>query len=760
MLFEWFLIGCLAIQTTRTESWPDGSPRAEYEVERDAEGLEQKHGRFRSFHAGGGLESEGRFEHGKQNGPWSFRHADGTLAAKGSFADGLESGPWETFHANGKPASKGGYVRGARDGRWTFWSAEGAKDLAASGIHKLEVYRSKEDGRHYRGYFVDNLRQGPWTSHWPDKSVQLEGSFAGGKRDGAWTFRHPDGVASSLLFTGRYVGGAWDGTSAVPEPPPFDPARFPALEPSPLGWPADREGLTAALQLALRDRTLSQELATRLSVAGLPALPVVLELVRRLDPESAEDRRALGFLETTVLRHLCAGHALSRHGIGGPPDAPAARELVRAWLSLWLLTRHDLAFWQVDVPGPARGAGLRDVLQDPPIFELDRRHASAEVVERPGSEAAGALRPAYRFRFGRAKEERYRYAPPGTEESIARALRWLVAHQSPDGRWSIDGFAKECGKLGKEPCTGPGATAHDVGASALALLAFLGDGHTPLAGAQRESVTRGLDWLVRQQASEGLVGERNTHDFLYGHAMATAALCEAAGMGAEALRAPAERALAFLLFARNPDAGWRYDVPPIGQSDTSVTGWAVQALLAARAAGFAVDDAPFVGALSWIERMSSVETGRVGYSDRGELSARMTSNQDFPRELGEAMTGVGLLLRLLLGQTPTEQPILLEHARLIASKPPAIDPQWGGDQYYWYYATLALHEYGAPFWDAWELALRKTVILEQEKRGEAEGSWAPIGPWGTAMGRVCSTALMTLALECFARYPRALEAPK
>ena len=53
------------------------------------------------------------------------------------------------------------------------------------------------------------------------------------------------------------------------------------------------------------------------------------------------------------------------------------------------------------------------------------------------------------------------------------------------------------------------------------------------------------------------------------------------------------------------------------------------------------------------------------------------------------------------------------------------------------------------------MTLRKAVIGTQEKRGDAEGSWNPVGPWGYVMGRVCSTALMTLTLECFYRTPRA-----
>src|SRR5262249_44495546 len=62
---------------------------------------------------------------------------------------------------------------------------------------------------------------------------------------------------------------------------------------------------------------------------------------------------------------------------------------------------------------------------------------------------------------------------PATAEAIDRALDWLAAHQSPDGSWDCDGFAKSCGKLGANACSGPGGANHDVGVTGLALLAFL-----------------------------------------------------------------------------------------------------------------------------------------------------------------------------------------------------------------------------------------------------------------------------------------------
>ena len=51
----------------------------------------------------------------------------------------------------------------------------------------------------------------------------------------------------------------------------------------------------------------------------------------------------------------------------------------------------------------------------------------------------------------------------------------------------------------------------------------------------------------------------------------------------------------------------------------------------------------------------------------------------------------------------------------------------------------------------------KTAIVDhQRKDGCARGSWDPVGPWGREGGRVYSTALCTMCLEVYYRYPRVI----
>ncbi len=744
-------------QETRVETWPDGSKKAEYEVVADGQGGELRQGRFRSFHAGGELESEGQFQQGKETGAWVFHHPGGALAAQGSYADGLRTGPWETFHENGEPESKGSYKRGARSGRWTFWNADGSKDLAASGLYEFQVYRSRDGQRHYRGYLVDNQRQGTWTSFWPDGAKQFEGRFEGGEREGEWLFFHPDGTPSALILSGVYSGGQWQGPPA-PRAAPASAAPLPAPEPHPLGWPEDRAELEAALDTLLQARLANEGSLAAFRRAGARALPLVLERLAATPP-SAEGRSTIGFLEEHVLRTICQGHALGRSGAQGPPDEAGASELVRSWFSLWALMRTDPSFWELRLAStpPVSGPGGRDALQDPPLLDRDpvfEAPAAKETPEKSGPRDAGAAPGAYATRFGKARNELLRGALPGTEPALDAALRWLAMHQSSSGLWDGDGFTENCGKIGPGTCEGPGTVGHDVGLTGLALLALMGDGNAPTRGEYQAQVVRGLEWLVKHQQSSGLVGEMDDHAFLYDHAIGAAALCEGLGLGAESLREPAEKAIAYVHRARNVGMAWRYAVPPVGDNDTSITGWMVSALSAAERAGLAVDPLALEGAVAWLDHATDPGTGRVGYDEPGSFSSRTPENESFPREKGEAMTASALFSRILLRQRPDATPVMRRHAEVLLKCLPVWDPEYGCDLYYWYYGTQALHQMGKPYWPAWEALLKDALLETQRENGDRKGSWDPVGPWGYACGRVGSTALAALTLEYRHRFPR------
>jgi hypothetical protein len=338
------------------------------------------------------------------------------------------------------------------------------------------------------------------------------------------------------------------------------------------------------------------------------------------------------------------------------------------------------------------------------------------------------------------------------EQSLALALTWLAAHQDEDGRWDADGFMKHDPE--EEKCDGPGHQVHDVGVTGLALLAFLAEGSAAIEGPHAETIERGVSWLVNQQAADagslaGLIGKNESHAFLYDHAIGTRALCEAYGLSKDPeWKEAAQRAVNFALGARNPYAAWRYDVPPIGDNDTSITGWMIFALVAGQNAGLEVDQDALTGALAWLDEVTDPATGRCGYDSFATLSSRTPVNDHYPRESGEAMTGIALSCRFALGHTMEQQPVMRKHADLLLRNLPLWEPKsFGCDMYYWYYGTLAMSRAEGNHWEAWQKALLEAVTGSQSQRDHEKGSWDPVGPWGYSGGRIYSTAMMTLCLQ-------------
>ena len=353
----------------------------------------------------------------------------------------------------------------------------------------------------------------------------------------------------------------------------------------------------------------------------------------------------------------------------------------------------------------------------------------------------------------------------GTEKALRAALAWLANHQHANGSWDADGFQSRCGELGNTICGGPGNATHDVGVTGLALLAFLGDGHTTSEGRYQENVRRGVAWLRRQQDPDsGLFGEDTSHDFLYDHAIATLAICESYTFGrSPLLHGVAQKAVHFIQRARNPYGAWRYDVPPTGDNDTSITGWMLFALTAAKDAGLVVDPEALTGGLAWIDEVTDPVTGRVGYDAPGTLSSRTPANEGFARDEGEAMTAVGLLCRIFLGQDRGTvvggERIVEKHVELLQTCLPVWDEEGRGcDMYYWYYGSYAMFQVGGDAWRRWEAAMREAIVKSQRQSGDERGSWDPVGPWGYSGGRMYSTALMTLCMEVTYRYGRVLGA--
>lgn len=362
--------------------------------------------------------------------------------------------------------------------------------------------------------------------------------------------------------------------------------------------------------------------------------------------------------------------------------------------------------------------------------------------------AAGSVSNVYALRNGSGRDSLV--AGQGgnseTEAAVTAALRWLADTQGRDGRWDAlqYGAGKEEMVLGQN--RGGAGRGADTGVTALALLAFMGAGHSHLQGQYRDNVRHGLDFLLRSQAPDGSIfGDATLYAQMYCHSMATFALAEAQAMSGDArLKTAVTKAVNFSVAAQNTSTGgWRYR--PGDTGDTSQLGWQVMALASAERAGIRVPDQTW----SRVERfLQSVRRG-----DHGGLASYRA---DGPAST--SMTAEALYCHLVLQQAVGTN--LIEHAAEEATTELLTTPPTAErvNLYYWYYATLALHhrqlanEKATAAWRTWNDAMIAALKQTQIASGDDAGSWNSNTLWGGYGGRVYTTAMATMCLEVYYRY--------
>jgi uncharacterized membrane protein len=415
-----------------------------------------------------------------------------------------------------------------------------------------------------------------------------------------------------------------------------------------------------------------------------------------------------------------------------------------------------------------------------------------------------------------------------SQKAVEDGLNWLARHQGDGGHWGPDCLGKEphsrCDQ--KAPCDEPGH-AYDVAHSGLALLAFQAAGHYHFNGQKySDNVTKGLDYLVQMQAPDGsIVGPKNPtpeqvtggapfeRNFMYEHAMATFALCEACAVAIAEGKEPDPRyqkaaasAVSFIEKIQHDDGGWRYSVDAHEASDCSVSGWVMLALKTAREAK--VDVSP-----QTISRM--MDFFAAHYMDDRKEVAKVPIIWDWNsqvlrtyhgtyyvdyRQLGgpiqvtsDAMTGVGMMAVEFFDHkldSPIVQwgaPYLAEKAGALTVMNPSTSPGPGGvivdksgptdvvtpiggykdvaaplgGYYAWYNCTMAMFQVGGEPWKRWNGVIRDHVVsLQVQGEGCDRGSWLSKEPWADQGGRIYSTALAVLTLEVYYRFQRVAGQPE
>ncbi len=311
---------------------------------------------------------------------------------------------------------------------------------------------------------------------------------------------------------------------------------------------------------------------------------------------------------------------------------------------------------------------------------------------------------------------------PATEQAVLRGLEWLRDNQNGDGSW---------GDANKGAMTG------------FALLCFLGHDETGESARYGVTVSKAIQWMIdRGTKSLGRMSMEPefTQPGVYEHGIATFALGEYFAMTRdERVMELLKQAMTYIIDGQGQDGGWMYGYDKT-QSDTSVSGWQIQALKGAWLSKLDIPglDRALDRAMKNLERVKG-PNGGYGYrraEDRYSL------------------TGVGIFCSLIWKGAGDQRKGI---EWLLATTEKRGGVKYLGeyaDLYAWYYHTQACLLYGGSAWQKWNAWFQDEITSAQSP----DGSWPITGGKGhkendpTKTGQIYRTTLCTLMLESFYRY--------
>jgi len=225
---------------------------------------------------------------------------------------------------------------------------------------------------------------------------------------------------------------------------------------------------------------------------------------------------------------------------------------------------------------------------------------------------------------------------------------------------------------------------------------------------------------------------------MYGHGLATIAICEAYGMTTDpALRKPAQDAINLIIAAQHEYGAWRYLPEKTPAGDLSIFGWQCMALKTGQAAGLDVPRVNIARAKSFIEGVCNKKDEGYCYVANGDSTPTMTA--------------VGVLCRQHQENWGPSHPRLRQAVDgIIKTNPP--NPS---DVYYTFHATQVMFHDGGNGWNAWNDQMR-SFILEQQERNTKNANFGSFHPdtdrWGRQGGRLMVTSLNLLTLQVYYRH--------
>src|SRR5436190_3467481 len=297
-----------------------------------------------------------------------------------------------------------------------------------------------------------------------------------------------------------------------------------------------------------------------------------------------------------------------------------------------------------------------------------------------------------------------------TDSVIKAALKFLAAKQLPNGAW---GTAEE-------------EQRHPIAITGYTLMAFQAAGQLPGEGEFGRNVSAGMQYLLDSTAPDGIMGNRNDGQYMYGHGVASIALAELYGQTrSPAMRTKLDRIIRVIIASQNPEGGWRYR-PIARDADISVTVLQVVALRAAKNAGLEVPQATIDNAVKYVKRCFHAPSGGFTYQPQ--------------RDPGFARTAAAIYSLQVCGLYDDD---MVKKGSEYLMKNNKNHDEWF--TYGNFYAAPAQYMIGGETWKSWYGQIKDTLLKAVTTKGET-AFWDGKLDQGHSTGPVYCTAVYTMIL--------------
>lgn len=381
--------------------------------------------------------------------------------------------------------------------------------------------------------------------------------------------------------------------------------------------------------------------------------------------------------------------------------------------------------------------------EDSPSPEPDIDHSTLEEPrpQRNSSETSATLPSTSRdgassfFRL-RTQSRAQKVAYLGREDlanALDKSLAYLarIQQRNADGYWWHDGVDPRVA-----PTSDDLKLVQQIELTSIALLAFLGDGHSsdhsPVG--YDWNVRRGVEWLIKQQKADGQIGPQGYNNVMI-HAMATLVLAEDFGLTrSPRLREPLRQACRWLC-AVKADGSDGFPFKADGKASLTTSVWAYMALATARNVKVPPIDLPAQRIEAFEDWYASVTGATLVLDDQRDLFVDKLVPMSAAAALSLFAPQANHAQRAdsLVRQVGRENPDLRGKGEV-------------ADMRYLFFGSLAIalkQQDGTRVATEWQNRFADTLLNNQLESGAFE----PTSDYARLYGRVFSSALAALSIE-------------